>query len=123
MLTGYGDGLAAGGQHDQAGTAPEEGVEQVGATIQYVLAVVQDQEALPVNQKVDQLVGDPGASGECQLDAGHHPQLHSLIVGNGGQVAEEHPTRKLLYQLVGDLDGQAGLAAAADTGQGHHASR
>ena len=113
--------LAAGGEHGDVRTAFEDLVDEGGARVDQVLAVVEDQKHLPCRQEVDQLAGGPsrpcseGHAGEP--DRRRHRPGHDLGIGHGREVGEEDAVGELLEQPGCRGDRQPCLAASTDPGQ------
>ena len=82
------EGLAAGGQHPQQGTGPQEGVDQGGSGLQDVLTVVDDQDRLPGAEVVDQGVDDGQGLRLHHAHRGRDGPRHERPVSQGDQVDE-----------------------------------
>ena len=106
-----------------SGQARSTAVGHLGGALQHVLAVVQAQEHATVPQlhrhrperAADGLHQHPGRRGDDLGDVGG--------VGHRAELDPPDTVRPPLDQVGGDLAGQAGLARAADAGQGHHPCR
>jgi hypothetical protein len=104
----------------QLGAAAEQGVNELAAGVEAVLAVVEDhQDASP-----RQVTGQPLDTGidELEIQGARHGLAEQFRVRQRGQIHEEHPVREVGQHVAGDLECQAGLAATADSGQGHQLS-
>jgi hypothetical protein len=117
LLPAYGQPLATGRQHHQAGGDGNQLLGQPGDGGEEVLAVVEDQQTPGPSR--------PLAERVHQVHARHELDPHDPGdgVGHGAGVAERgqvHPPHRVV--AVGDLLGQAGLAHPARADQGHQAS-
>ena len=69
----------------------------------------------------DEAVVDPLLSRVAYPDRPGDLRGHERRVGDVGELDEERPIHELGGELGGDREGQARLAGAAGTGQGHEA--
>jgi hypothetical protein len=111
----------AGRQHRDSGTAGDHQVDALADPAEQVLAVVQQEQAVP-----------PGQRGHQRRHRrGHQPLRHAHRLGHGRdhsgrirhphQIDEPRPVPPPLGQLGGDADRQPGLTDPARTGRGDQA--
>jgi hypothetical protein len=115
-------GLPAGRQHRGARAGAHEAVDQRGAAVEQVLAVVEhQQQPVPVGQR-----GQHGAlfvPVPWIADRQHERHLvdDERGIGETGEVDQPGPAREVRGDHRGRLEGQAGLPDPAGAGEGHRA--
>ncbi|MGI3199508.1 hypothetical protein ACRJ4W_14465 [Streptomyces sp. GLT-R25] len=112
-------GFAAGGEHAQPGAAGQQCRDQVGHGVDQVLAVVDQQQALPAAELVDEYVqlvalhSRPGLEHRTapQPDPGEQGRADLGLLGHRGKVDHPGAVAILVAVAAGGLDGEPGLAA------------
>ncbi len=113
--------LTAGGEQAHPRASPDEGIGGLGARVDQVLAVVEDDQDVLRDQGVEQgLQGGPAGLRDDPERSGDG-RRHGLGVGDRGQFDQPHPVAAAVEQLGGHLQAQPRLAAPAGPGQGDHA--
>ena len=118
-LAGMPERLATGRHDDQIGASRQQLRSQRDDRVEDVLAVVDDEQDRAVRELVDER-GDPRPVAlERQLEGATDRGRDVVAVRHAGQLHEPHPvgpagTRQLAMR---ELDGQAGLAGPAGSGQ------
>ena len=103
LISLHSQSFAAGGQDPHPRTRIEQPVHKPGGSLYNVLAVVQNQEHLPISQDLRERVGD-GLSGPLG-----HPQRighrlgHQYLLGEGSKLHQPHPIRVGLDEAAGHL--------------------
>ena len=117
QLTGHPQHFAAGGQQLDARPGLQQRLGQAGRCVQHMLAVVQDQQQLPVSDKLAQRIGHRPARRLFDAQhAGHclrHPLSGLLQVLQRRQLNKPHAVGKAVHQLTAQRRRQARFADAA----------
>lgn len=121
MFLGEREAVPAGGEDADAGGAAQEGGGEVGAGLQQVFAVVQDEQQAPVAYLLDQRVQRRLRGVVVQAERVGDGEGDERRVVQSGQVHEAHAVREGTLDAGRDPCGEACLADAARSGQGHQA--
>ena len=111
----HAQGMSAGGEHADQPCALQDRGDELGDTLNDVLAVVQQQERRAVAEVID----DGARLTRLQTERARHPSGHKRTVGERRQLDPPHAARKALRPAHCDLPGQPGLAAAARARKRH----
>ncbi len=110
--------FAAGGDQLDAGRFVKDSVREAGDCVHDVLTVVENQElpgvAQPIEQGFDFISVRPITHPDRRGDCVHHPGR----IGDLRQFHQPNPIREAVEHLCRELDREAGLAGASDTGDG-----
>ena len=131
-LAGDAERFAAGGQHPHAGALGEHPVDDGGARVDEVLAVVQHDQRAFAGERGDKAVervcggGRAAAHGRHQGGVAQAEGAQQRVrdlgrVADGGQFHQPDAAGHAVGEAFGGLDRQPGLAGAARPGQGHQA--
>ena len=95
----------------------ENGLHQVGDSVQKVLAIVEHQQPDPALQRLGHRLGHglPRLLGDAQHRG--HRVGHRSGIGYRSQLEKPHPVREFVGQPPGDFGREAGLADPAHPGQ------
>ena len=109
--------LAAGGEDGGPWRTVEHRLDHLGAGIEHVLAVVEQEQDVPVGECLDHGVDVVGrlAGGQAQC-AGDRSQ-DAVVAARRHEVDEGDAA--VVEQVGGDLEGEPGLPHAPDAGEGH----
>ena len=107
--------MPAGGEHADQPRASQDRGDELGDTLDDVLAVVQQQQRRTVGEIID----DGFRLTRLQAERARHPLGHQRTVGERRQLDPPHPARKALRHARRDLPGQPGLAAATRARERH----
>ena len=113
--------LTARRQQRDVPAIPEQGVGQLGARVDDVLAVVQQQEQAPLADRLDQGVQQRAV--RVRRDAEHlgHGGGDEAGVLQRGEIGEPHAVAGTVRHPGRDLEREPGLARAARAGERHQA--
>lgn len=112
--------LPAGGQHLQVRSRPQEPFRQFGAGTQYVLAVVQHEQGLRAGELLAQGLDDwPTTFLRPQPEGAGHDVVDDIRIGHRRQLDPSHSIGIAVGDVGGGVQGKAGLAATAGSGQRH----
>jgi hypothetical protein len=109
--------LPAGDQHLEAARGSQEPVEEDGAGVDQVLAVVKHKEQPGVRQVIGEHADQPAAGEVPEAERGGHHRGHQGGVSQLTQLHESGPVGKRPLQLCGHPRGQPRLARPARPGQ------
>ncbi len=110
--------LAAGGEDAQGGAGGEQVVGEGGAGVDQVLAVVEDEERGPGGEEGGQGRQHRAARSFPQAEGGGHGDRDARGIGDRREFDKPEALREGGSEVGCKLQGEAGLAAAADTGEG-----
>ena len=119
-LAGQTQHFPAGDQHFQAWRSAQELAEQWRG-IDHLLEVVQHQQHLFPAQVVFELFLQLAAGGFAYVEGLGDRLQHQRRIAQRRQGDEKHPLLEFIHHVGGGLQGEAGLAGAADPGQGQQA--
>nr|WP_282205071.1 hypothetical protein [Kitasatospora fiedleri] len=116
MLARGAQRLPGGGEHPQAGRGAQQGVRQLGAGVDQVLAAVQHQQGPAVGELLDQHVQRRAGGVVGQVQRLQHGVAEQQRVLHGGELGEVRAVREAVGQPGGGAQREAGLADAARAG-------
>jgi hypothetical protein len=117
------EGLPARGEDPQAGRRTQQPVDQLCGAIDHVLAVVEHEQRPPLRQKATHDFSGLDAGRGFRADRGRDRRGDERSIDQGGELGEPHTAGELVEHARCHLDGEAGLAHAADSGQRHRPGR
>ena len=118
-LAGNQKWFAARRQNRHPRAAGKHFVDQFGAGLQQMLAVVQHHQQPTVADRAQQRLGDRATRLVRQPERASHRERHHLWMRDRRQIGIENAVGEVTAHLAGDLDRQPRLACAACAGQGH----
>ena len=107
--------MPAGGEHPDQPRASQDRGDELGDTLDDVLAVVEQQK----RRAIGEIIGDGVRLTRLQTQRASHPLGHERAVSQRRQLDPPHPARKALRHAHGDLPCQPGLAAATRARKRH----
>ena len=102
----------------KAGAGTQQFICQLGASLDQMLTIVEDEQDSPRLQEVGD-GGDSGASGLlAQIQCYEHALQHKVWINKRGKFDKPHAVGKVIAQPGGDLESKARLAGAARASEG-----
>jgi len=118
-LTRNADRLTTRGKHGQPRRCTQQGDDQLGTRVEQVFAVVEHHQHLTVANKPQQRVHGGAARLVGQTQRARRRDRHHVSTGDRCKIHIPNTVTELGRDASGDLNGEAGLAGAAGTGQRH----